>query len=90
MNEKIGARGGEEIKFAVGCEIGSDQFILTQQCLLPISLNEVKVCSRGKQGQSTHSHVYLNLQELADLFCIEVLSCAKQLPTPCPKTQFLE
>lgn len=48
VNERIRAGRGEEMKFAEGHEMGSDQFILLEQCLLPISLNEVKVCSRGR------------------------------------------
>lgn len=52
MNEKIRARGVEEMKCAEGHETGSDQFILSKLCLLPISLNEVKVCSRGSRGRA--------------------------------------
>lgn len=81
MNEKIRVRGGGEVKSAEGHKMGSDQFILTEQCLFPMRLNEVGVCSRGKQGLSAHSHVYLNLQELADTV---------QSSSPLPKTQFRE
>lgn len=52
LNEKIRARGGEEMKCAEGHKASSDQFVVSEWCLLPISLNEVKVCCRGGRGRA--------------------------------------